>query len=315
VTFESPAITELVTTTSADIAFTGADGVTLIPFEIERLAPQVVAWVRPLTIEPPAPLVLYVYFGGGVGVASPEPVWDATWGGVWHLSGDDGAPMTSASDSSPSNYALSGMDVPPEAVVGLIGGAVRYSGMESEPGSGDFPHLQNTGSKPNLDLSLDAFTVSLWVRVEVPRSTEDTPLWHGGAETVPGYGFFLGNGTWSGKVVDGSAMSATVVFGMDSTLADAAWHQLAIVVDGSAGTNGELRGYVDGTYNGMMDTLPSTGSVTPAQPFRIGRKINQPFKGDVDEVRVRRAVTSVEGLQLDVAAATAPVTVGAVEMR
>lgn len=75
-----------------DFVFTAADGLTVIPFEIERYDPtsgKLLAWVRPDSLLPGASAhELFLYYGNDDNVNAQSPLtFGAPYAAVWHLNG------------------------------------------------------------------------------------------------------------------------------------------------------------------------------------------------------------------------------------
>jgi hypothetical protein len=141
-----------------DLRFTTLDLQT-VPYEIEKFVEstgELVAWVKVPTVSAMAPTELWMYYGNPdtPDLQTPRAVWDADYGGVWHLSDTPGSPVIK--DSSPN--ILDGVKSTPNAPApvsdGKIGNAHLFSGPATE--------RLSIGELPSK-LGGTAFTFEAWI--------------------------------------------------------------------------------------------------------------------------------------------------------
>lgn len=272
----------------SDLLFTGADGETILPFEIERFDPAtgaLAAWVTVPEIDEFEGDRVFLYYGAADAISQADAF--ATWGdlftGVWHLSVDDGAALDS---TRRGNHGLSpSSPTTPQSTDGVAGGALEFSAVRAD---------MVTVTEPNddsLDFGSDSYSLSLWVEVDQSVGPRDTP-WSKGANnpSEDGYSVQLGSDEWTASVSSqGTLHSAT--FGDESEFLGE-WTHLAMVVDRDARrlrsyTNGEMLDEVD---IGFMGPIENTLDATLGGPPSL-------FNGRVDEIRVYGAALSDEWIR------------------
>jgi biopolymer transport protein ExbB len=276
-----------------DLVFVDGDDNTMLDHEIEqfdRASGTLVAWVRVPQLTPPDPVVMYLYFGNpaATGSGSATAVWSASnHEGVWHLGEDLSAPPNAALDSSGNGVAVTSdpATAHPTTTEGVLGNALDYDGIDD--------YLQ-AASAASLEMGSDSFTASCWVSVQGFRSIEDTPLYKGGPDPIPGYAMVLGDAAWIAKIQDGNLDNRIVSLGSFGGFDGMGWAHLAMVVDRP---NNGFRAYVNGVGSDT-NTLGAVDSVQSSERFQIGRKNNQPFQGQIDEVRISRLVRSDDWIKL-----------------
>ena len=126
---------KVVSATGVDIVFTKADGVTRVNHELESYdaaTGNVVAWVNS-DVSPSVDTTLYVYFGSSNAVAnqSAAQVWDANYGGVYHLKESSlggGAQLNDSTANGRHMTITATAAGSSSAVTGAIGQGVRLTG-------------------------------------------------------------------------------------------------------------------------------------------------------------------------------------------
>ncbi|MDD5704778.1 MAG: DUF2341 domain-containing protein [Kiritimatiellae bacterium] len=123
-----PGLWEHALTNGADIAFTTADGVTVLSHEIEQydaVSSQLCAWVRIPVCSSASNTSIYMYYGkaDAAGAQDPTNVW-ADYRAVWHLSETSGTFIASTSNR---------MSATPSGGIGynaagLVAGAASFDG-------------------------------------------------------------------------------------------------------------------------------------------------------------------------------------------
>jgi hypothetical protein len=187
-----------------DIRFTAADGVTLLPREIESYASgTLVAWVNVPTLSHTASTSIYMYYGNA---AATEPaasstygsqnVWTNGYAGVWHL--DEGGGNTAYDSTANGHNGTFGN--PPQGTNGY------YSPGIISPWAGTF---ESNGINTGLDAQPSALPQTTWTAwVDPTLSTGDHSIMNDDQgsygrdmfSTLSGdgnYHVFYGNGNWS----------------------------------------------------------------------------------------------------------------------
>ncbi|MBM3883512.1 MAG: DUF2341 domain-containing protein, partial [Verrucomicrobia bacterium] len=167
-------------TSGNDLLFTGEDGQTQLPHEIEKYTAaqgSLVAWVKVPQLSSSTETVLYLYYGNP---AAPNQqaaaqVWDNGFNAVWHMREDPTGPPPQIKDSTSNAkhgtaiYMASGDQVPGQIDGSLFfngsHGAVRYTGDLVGAGSLTYSFWVKAptagGSSPRLALTNGRFVVSL----------------------------------------------------------------------------------------------------------------------------------------------------------
>jgi hypothetical protein len=260
-----------------DLLFTASDGTTKLDHEIENFTAStgsLTAWVRIPTLASGTNTVIYLYYGNGTigSQQNPTGVWDANYGGVWHLKENTGVNVadstSNANTGTPRNSTLQ--------LPGKVDGSLNFS-------KALYQHV-TVPDYWSLDLWGD-MTISGWMKT----STTDTQSrliaakWRSGGSYRRNY--------WLGKLygygnhflqfqVDAS--SAYVLGPWN--LADNNWHYVV----GVANVSGlKLYLYVDGAQ--INNTAYDGSSVNGQEDFNIGKSPDDGFQlwnGQLDEVRV-----------------------------
>lgn len=168
----------------------------------------------------------------------------------------------------------------------MVAGALNFDGVNDYVQVADPPSLNfGPGS-----LSIDAWirtTQNSGVQIIVDKRTE--------AATVQGYSFFLGNGTLGFQLATGvgsstcsTAPSASCTnYGSGVFVANGQWRHVAVTVDRSSTTGGRF--YVDGVHVATFDPTVRPGSLTNANPLRLGSRsstVTGLYRGAMDEVEL-----------------------------
>jgi hypothetical protein len=258
-----------------DLAFTAADGSTLLAREIVQYDAQtgaLDAWFQAPALGA-APTTFYLYYGGA-SRAGATP-WTSLYAGVWHMGG---SPAT-IPDSTARHHDASASEVSrqPGLEPGLVGLARRFDGVDDST---------SASNSADFDFGSGSFSYSVWVYVTHSSGAYDMPLFKGGSSPgFPGYDVELGSATWGTGVSDG-ATSLSTWFGNEPSLLSR-WVQLVGVVDRTAG---QWSTYVDGVRK-ASSTISTFGSIDSSLALKIGNDSN-PFNGVLDEVRVYTAALS-----------------------
>ena len=270
-----------------DIVFTASDGVTKLSHEIElfvKATGELVVWVNVPYLSGGADTTIYMYYRSTVPGSQEDVagVWDASYGGVWHLdeNPDDPAPQFEDVTSNTNDGTANSLSVVNQ-VPGQIEGSLEFDDTLER-------HV-NVPDDPSLRLATN-MTVSSWIRtIDGDRSAAViVNKWQAGGN----------KNYWLGKLdaasllfqVHNDTYLATAPLG---PVLDGSWHHVVGVADASTG---ELRIYVDGTEQGNDPTYSGT-SETGTSPPQIGKStdvITQTWEGRIDEVRVSGTVRSAE---------------------
>lgn len=269
----------------SDLLFTGADGRTVLPFEIESFDSEtgsLAAWVTVPEIDAFGGATMFVYYGAAnaISQADAADTWGDVFAGVWHLSVEDGAIIDSSQNA---NHGFApGASLQPAAAPGVAGAALDFSAVRSHTVTVAEP------SNDSLDFGSASYSLSLWVNVEQSVGATDTPWSKGATDTsVPGYNVELGQGDWTANISSlGTLHSAS--FGDESALLGA-WTHLAFVVDRDART---LRTFTNGTESDLVD-IGFMGPIENALDATLGGPTAL-FNGRVDEIRVYGAALSAD---------------------
>lgn len=274
-----------------DLAFTSADGTSVLPFEIESYRDgELAAWVLVPQLFASTDTTIYMYYGSDEAPAAADPA--ATWpaeryAGVWHMVVRDDSVRDSTANANDATAANG--DESPSLVAGIAGRAAAFDGIDDSLSAGD-------PGDESLDFAAESFGVSVWVNVSQNQGDFDSIIYKGGANGPDvGYGMFLGLGSWVAGAADGMD-STLVTFGQEAGLVGD-WHHLAIIFDRERNA---LRCYVDGLPV-ESQSLASIESLSSDLPFQIGRGDMFHFRDLADEVRVYKGVESDARLEAEFA--------------
>lgn len=263
------------------------EGVSL-PFEVAAGAGPSRFYVRLPRLAPDAMMTLEVGFGQPDASSPPaSDVWSAGYQAVWHF--DD--PLTGAQGASLANAVvpeeigeLSGEMGAQDSVPGVIGRAVQFDGADD-----------SASFRPEFLGELDAFTVTMWARVDVPD------------EGAPRISYFEGlNGDslyprcWRAEDLRAQCQLRTenapdaITLGGDGPRSGRFAH-LAFVRDAQAQT---LQIFLDGTL--IADTEAADASIGGNEALEIARGQWGFSAISVDEVRVSDRALPPSWLRADV---------------
>ncbi|MFW5740350.1 MAG: DUF2341 domain-containing protein [Myxococcota bacterium] len=272
-------------TSSAAFVFTGADGVTVLPHEVEAFDPAtgaLLAWVKVPHLIPSIENELYVYYGNSSPPVPPGAgaVWSNEFVGVWHL----GEEAIDESDGALHDDAVTGQHTGTQHgnhdVAGKIGRAQSFDGM-------DYIDFAQPG---DIELGNMDCTVSAWVRTTswasmslVKKSAE---AMHASGDKLLGLigGRFAMDHGWVG-FIDTS-----------TTVNDGQWHHLVWTQRRNA--NGQAEAwtlYVDGVQGETAEhtTLADVvGHVLRLGEGTSGSSFPGAWDGEVDELRISRTARS-----------------------
>ena len=160
-----------------------------------------------------------------------------------------------------------------------------------------------SGTTSSLDMTTNDFTVSVWVRWDGGTSDRDFVFSHGaGGGLFNGFSMEVrtGSSAYATRLtLDGGATAAFP--GTDDSVADGAWHHLAVVVKGNGQVGGTATFYVDGSVAGpaghaVIDPIVdisalgsvSTTELSPPAIFTVGSNWNAGslFLGSLDDLAI-----------------------------
>ncbi len=270
------------------LAFTSADGVTVLPTEIvvfDRARGSLEAAVR-ATLAPNTKTRIYLYYGDAPALMTASP-WGTQVAGVWHM-GSAGAMNEIVRDSTKLHDATATVTDIPSTVAGILGEARLFDGINDS-----FAIVDPTDG--SLDFGTESFTVGLWVKVEQSAGSYDMPLFKGGLTAgAAGYDFELGTGSWIAGFADGNAVQITPAFGLEVNLLHE-WHYLVAQCDRGATM---VRAFLDGV---QTEALPfPRGSVDSGYYVRFGDPTYR-FRGQLDEIHIVRGALSADWIATEYA--------------
>jgi hypothetical protein len=260
-----------------DLLFTAADGVSILPFEIEqfdRATGALLAWVR-LPVSSGEDTTFYLYFAN----ANPAPpqaadVWP-DYLAVWHFREDPGSVAAQARDSSlHANHATAQNMASSDKVAAKIGSGFMFDGVNNGLTVPSFAHPSQ-------------FAIEAWVR---PASVS-------GYRTVVD---LMTNNRWFGLYFGGIDYYDGFDHPQLLTVALDAWHYMVATSNGT-----QVRIYFDGAMigNPIAVTVPPVTS-----RLQVGFSIqpNEFFWGTVDELRIHAGERSASEIITNLASQGSP---------
>jgi len=159
----NPVFSSAASSNGLDIVFTAADGVTLLPREIEHFSAgatkEMDAWVK-TNLSPSTPTKLYMYYRG-FEVPNAQATWDANFKMVQHLQESPANSVAGHIDST--SNANTGTPYNFNGVPGsTTNGTGRINGANEFDGSNDYVDCGKDGS---LSIT-NALTVEQWVKLD-----------------------------------------------------------------------------------------------------------------------------------------------------
>lgn len=288
ISITDPEIAAAALADGADLAFTTADGATLLSHEVERLAgDDLVAWVKIPTLLD-ADTLIYVYYGNPAPPATDATlVWTADFVAVYHLNQDPGpGGADEIRDATGVRHATAEASMTTEDLVdGQIGQALAFDG------DNDF---LNVGA---VDLG-QTFTISTWVNVSSDMGIQTVIANSPGGASQNGYRFFINTqDTADGRIFleTGNGANAESIITPQNTMTPNTWRYLAATVDRGAGTAAI---YLDGVQLNNNDPAIRTDFATNSD-FEIGRMESNTnhYGGLIDELQIASVLRPVEWLK------------------
>ncbi|MBS1564816.1 MAG: DUF2341 domain-containing protein [Bacteroidetes bacterium] len=280
-----------------DVVFTADDGVTLLPYQMERYSATTgdyTAWVLLPSISATTDVRIGMFYGkGGVGSnPSVNTIWDANYLGIWHFNSSISDATTKANNLTNS---ATGTGTFNNSKIG--DGRVLANGatfVASNSGSCRYLQLPN-----NIFSGVTNFTFEGWVYLD-DNATSWERIFDFGQNT--NINMFLTpsmttNGvkrfaiTTSGNGGEQQVSSAT-------TSAAGAWHHYAVTIDASTNT---ATLYYDGVANASSSSVtlrPSSLGSTTANYFgRSQYSADDGLYGKFDEFRISNIARSASWIQ------------------
>ena len=260
-----------------DILFTNSDSVTKLDHEIEKwddLTGELVAWVRIPSLPDTVPKDMYVYYGnsGAADQQNVTGVWDANFKAVLHLNETVADEQTTGTHlDSTSNNNDGGQNNNDDAP-GPIGTGQDFDGTADRVIIPDAASLDATG--PYL-------TVSAWIQPDFLNTSVDRVIADKWLSNTGWKLWFKDNkNDFRFKARIGSQNK-------NATTSGATWtagtkHYVVGVYDG-----GRIRIYLDGVQD--ASSVATGNLVASTEDLTIGidaGSTNDPFLGDIDEVRI-----------------------------
>ncbi|HET8581134.1 MAG TPA: DUF2341 domain-containing protein [Candidatus Paceibacterota bacterium] len=245
-------------------------------------------WVKLPTLSHTSDTAFYLCYGDSsitTDQSDAPAVWSNGFLGVWHMDGSTLVDSTGTfSDSTEDGGTL---------VSGIAGEATSFSGSTNA-------HI-NTTTAQRAAIG-NAATFSMFVKSSSYSGERSMEL-----SNQLFLLSFSGAGDQGPLVkIDGANEVANV-----GTLSTSAWHQVAGVFDGSAGT---LKGYTDGTLKGTTNGLGSSIDAGDTSGLNIGSDVSSGssgsayFTGDIDEFRISSVARSADWLAAAYDTETSPST-------
>jgi hypothetical protein len=261
-----------------DITFRAADGTTVLDHEVEKYDPatgQLVAWVRVPTLSYNSNTILYLYYGNPAISTSQENktgVWDDSFEGVWHFTGD-------LLDSTANNNDGTNS--------GTTSGTGQFADARSFNGSSYISVADNASLNPT-----DQVTVEAWVNLSNAGTNQKIV---GKSNLTRGY---LLAGQTSALYPECWNSAGTNYSFTSGTVSSSQWQHLAVTWT----TGGNMVGYVNGAQvNSISAGATALGTSTNlliigAAPWNTGT-----FRvtGLIDEVRISSTARSACWIQTE----------------
>jgi outer membrane protein assembly factor BamB len=270
-----------------DIVFrNGGCAFTTLDHEIESYDPvtgTLRAWVRIPTLSATTDTFFEVYYGNPTIVSSQEnvnAVWDSNFKGVWHLKENPAGGAPQMRDSTiENNHATSiGAMTLTDQVPAKINGGLDFDGVDDLIHAGDQPELQ-----------LPIYSWSMWLKGDSAPITglpqNQQPIWNANRQFNFSWGHGVAAFTKAAAHEDSTGWKASKIV---TNLIANTWYYIAATYDGA-----NLRVYL----NGALENTQAAGApLVSAGVFSIGGSFvgNDPFPGDLDEVRVSNVARSPE---------------------
>ncbi|MDA2923343.1 DUF2341 domain-containing protein [Acidobacteria bacterium AH-259-L09] len=279
-----------------DIRFIDDDGTTELSYEIEKWdeTGTSTVWVKVPNIPVGSNTdFIWMYYNNSAIVSdtsTPTAVWDASYKGVWHLKESGNGTADEFADSSgTTNHGQGGAGTstftPTQVTTGgKIGNAQQFDGSD------DYLSVPNDASlKPTQQV-----TVSMWIKRNGAQGFYAKLLHFGQNSSFP-YGPY---GLDFKQALDDTVEFHMALDGlnknMDSgaVINDGVWHHVVGTYD-----QVDMILYVDGMQKAALNLPGQTiGDYDTTNGLGLGDKVEtgQPFKGQIDEVRISNVARSAD---------------------
>jgi hypothetical protein len=281
-----------------DVRFVDADGVTVLPHEIETWneAGTSNVWVKVPQINASSTndhVWMYYNNASASDAQNANGVWSSNFKGVWHL--PDGTSLTARDSTDISNHGT--LVNGPAAATGTVDGAAEFNATNNYIDAGVITALSG---------SVNA-TLSGWVY----RSATNENVGFG--QYMDPYRFYVqwasdGNVYYEAENGDSSYPN----FPNTQT----GWHYVTLAFDGSASGLDRVKAYWDGTRQvlsvGAHDPGATLASGVNQPAFRFGMDSSfsdRFFGGRVDEVRVSNVTRSADWIEAEYKSMTDTLTI------
>lgn len=252
-----------------DFVFTAADGLTVIPFEIERYDPtsgKLLAWVRPDSLLPGSNAhELFLYYGNDNNVNAQSPLtFGAPYAAVWHLNG---------------GFTVSGRIPFAGESIGLKDEEGRFAGAkEFLAYDATFASFEKNEA---LDFSGDV-SVSAWVKTN--ESLDNQYIFTNSCKKG-GCNFYLNK---ENKLVfevinENGKVTSTECGKAGKKLNAAEWYSVAGVYNEK---EGKLFTYINGELNDEVQATKAYSKGGNVVLGAVNEKCHGYFNGTLDEVRI-----------------------------
>ena len=276
----------------SDIRFTSADGVTLLPREIESYSGgNLVAWVNAPTVSHTTSTIIYMYYDNA---AATEPAASDTYGsqavwsiangytGVWHLNEGTGS---TAYDSTVGGNTGSWSGTPSGT------GGTYYSSGYNQPNSGYFaqpppPNFITISSSPSF--SPANLTASAWVKTT--STNEERVIFANLNPPSFNSGFWMGE-EHSDFFVCLGASGGQVCKSAPANYFDGNWHLLTFTYNN---TTGVWTWYMDGSPVRTLTQMVTIAQSPANLEIGVGTwSGNDRWDGSLEDLRISSTAHSV----------------------
>lgn len=263
-----------------DIVFTGADGITLLNFQMERYVATsglYTAWVKIPILSTSINTDIYMYYGNTAIVTdqSSTAVW-SNYHGVWHLQN------SSFLDNSPNGYNLTNNSTTNQSPAQINDGRANNGSQ----------WLEVANTFPNLNTN---FTLSGWMYT-TDNTRSGQRFFCDDVSNSGGYALSLGDGGTGSLRFFSRSSNPVILDSPTNSIANNTWYFVAAVADI---TNLTKRIFINGVqvasgaYTNAWGT--DTGNSSIAGETATGETGNR-LAGRIDEVHVANSALSADWL-------------------
>lgn len=289
-----------------DIAFTAADGYTLLDHDIEKYVAttgEYIAWVRIPTLDYNDDTEIYIYYGNATVSTDPSATatWDTNFAGVWHL--HDDFLDASSNNNDGTNYGSTD-------VLGKIGQGQDFDGTDDEITIADDASISfgDSGSE-------SPFSISAWVNRD-SATERDMIVSKDNNVTDLEFEFWVGNSDRLNFYLE-DAENDLLAIKSTAAVVGNNWTHLVATYDGSGLYSG-LALYVDGvqlTGGAVVDISTGTWNGISQQNWELdigegayNDNDDYDFRGIIDEVRIANNALSADWIATEYNSQNSPST-------